>query len=227
MRRSYLLTLLVTLAASIAAAQDDSVAPALDGVGRISLQGGWRFVSNSTFYESYYSRPENAALERAPASNGGPLVAGSFAYGVTDLVEVGIDLFATAERLQLTGQPRLTTAAYGALLGLRFQGWLDIGPEGLVPFLGILTGPLLASAAFEGQPVRETLSQAWVGAMGATLRLTPTWGICAEYRLVFARGAVGRPEQRFGSFNAGGNWFALGVTYTFPREPSNPLDGPF
>lgn len=222
MRPSPLLPLLAALAASTAFAQGG--APSLEGEGRVSIQGGWRYVSNSTFYNGYYSR--NPGLERAPQSQGGPLVVGSFAYAITDLMEVGIDLFATAERMQLTNQPRLTILNYGALLGLRFQGWLDLGPEGTAPFLGLLTGPMLASATFQGQPVRETLSQAWAGTAGATLRLTPRWGLTLEYRLVFARGAVGKPEERFGSFNAGGSWLSVGVNYTFPPEPG-PSRSPF
>jgi hypothetical protein len=216
MRSRPLLTLIAALAAFSASAQED--APSLEGVGRIALMGGWRYSANSTFYDRFYSLPGNTALQRASGSPGGPLVTGTFAYGVTDLVEVGIDLFAAGERLQLTGQPRLTTASYGAMLGLRFRGWVDIGPDGMVPFLGILSGPLLAAAAFEGEPLRETLSQAWGGTAGATLRLSPTWGINVEYRLIFARGAVGRTDQSFGSFNAGGNWFSVGLNYTFPKD---------
>ncbi|WP_224369956.1 hypothetical protein [Hyalangium versicolor] len=217
MRPSPLLILIVTLVAATASAQDD--APSLDGVGRISIQGGWKLVSNSTFYDHYYSLPGNAGLERAGKSPGGPLAVGTFAYGISDLVELGIDLFAQGERLQLTNKPRLTTVGYGALVGLRFRGWLNIGPEGTVPYLGILTGPLLATSLFEGGTARETLSQAWAGTAGATLRLNATWGISLEYRLVFARGAVGQASENLGSFNAGGNWFSVGVNYTFPKDP--------
>jgi hypothetical protein len=224
MRPSPLLTLLVTLAALTASAQDSG--PSLEGGSRISVQGGWRYVSNGTFYDTYYALPENAGLEQALRSHGGPLVVGSFAYSITDLVEVGIDLFGLVERPQLTGQLPLTTWAYGALLGLRFQGWLDLGPEGTVPFLGILTGPMLATATFQGKPPRETLSQAWAGAAGATMRLTPQWGLTVEFRQVFARGAVGLKDEKFGSFNAGGSWLTVGVNYSFPPDPG-PSRTPF
>lgn len=225
MRPSLLLTLLVISVASSASAQEG--AASLEGVGRISIQGGWRLVSNSTFYDNFYSRPGNEGLERAPGSRGGPLAVGTFAYGISELMEIGIDLFGYIERLQLTGQPRLTTASYGALLGLRFRTWLDLGPEGTVPFVGILSGPVLASAIFEGGQVRETFSQGTAATVGATLRLTPSWGLSAEYRLVFARGGVGRPDERLGSFNAGGSWFSLGVNYTFARELAPSSRSPF
>jgi hypothetical protein len=113
------------------------------------------------------------------------------------------------------------------MIGLRFRSWLDIGPDGMVPFLGLLTGPMVAAAAFEGQPVRETFSQAWAGSVGATFRLTPTWGLSAEFRQVFARGAVGRTDQKFGSVNAGGSWFTVGVNYTFPKDSSPSSRVPF
>ncbi len=225
MRPSPLLTLVATLAALTASAQDG--APSLEGVGRISIQGGWRYAANTTFYDHFYSLPESQGLVRASPSRGGPLAVGSFAYGISDLVEIGIDLFAHGQRLQLTGQPQLTTVGYGAMVGLRFRSWLDIGPDGMVPFLGLLTGPMLAAAAFEGQPIRETFSQAWAGTVGATFRLNPTWGISAEFRQVFARGAVGRIDQNFGSFNAGGSWLTVGVNYTFPKDFGPASRAPF
>ncbi|MDC0707789.1 hypothetical protein POL68_04845 [Stigmatella sp. ncwal1] len=214
------LALAALLAAPGAFAEED-VTPPTEDVGRVTVQGGWRLVANNTFYDRYESRPENAGLTPSRRSRGGPIGMASFAYGITGLVEVGIDLFGTLERLKLTGQPRLTTAAYGALVGLRFQSALDVGPEGLVPFVGILAGPLLASAAFEGQSPKETVTQAWGATAGATLRLTPVWGLTAEYRWILARGAVESQGKKFGTFNAGGSWLGVGVTYTFPPEPSH------
>ncbi|MFL5344664.1 MAG: hypothetical protein ACJ8AT_07715 [Hyalangium sp.] len=225
MRPSHLLTLVATLVAFTASAQDDG--PSLEGVGRISIQGGWRYAANTTFYDHFYSVPGNEGLTRTSPSRGGPLVAGTFAYGISDLVELGIDLFAHGQRIQLTGQPQLTTVGYGALIGLRFRSWLDIGPEGMVPFLGLLTGPILATAAFEGQPLHETYSQAWGGTVGATFRLNPTWGISAEFRQIFARGAVVLNNQNVGSFNAGGSWLTVGVNYTFPKDFGPSTKAPF
>lgn len=224
MRPSPLLTLLATLAALTASAQGG---PSLAGGSRISVQGGWRYVRNATFYDTYYSLPGKQNPERAPQSHGGPLGIATFAYSVTDLFEVGIDLFGLLERPQLTDAPRLTTAAYGALLGLRLQSAWDLGPEGTVPFVGVLTGPLLATAVFEGGAPRETLSQAWAVTAGATLHLTPQWGVNLEFRQVFARGAVGQPREGFGSFNAGGSWLTVGVNYSFPADTGPAGRAPF
>ena len=226
MRR--LVSLALLLAAGSASAQEEGGLAPLNGVGRISVQGGWRLSSNTTFYDSFYALPGFQGAQRAPESPGGPFLTGSFAYAVTDLIELGVDVFATGEQLRLTGAPTLTNITYGALLGVRFQGLLDVlTPEGVVPFVGIETGPTLALSRAENVGTKEVLTQAWVGSVGATFRLSPRWGITAEYRLAFARGqsAFSRRKEyeQLASYNAGGNWFALGVTYMLPANPSRPI----
>jgi hypothetical protein len=111
------------------------------------------------------------------------------------------------------------------MVGLRFQTLLDVGPQGLVPFAGIMTGPTLAYSRFGSEaPPQEITTQAWAGTVGGTLRLSSHWGLTAEYRIVFVRGPVGGlAGQTFGSFNGGGNWFSVGVTYLWPPEPKNTL----
>jgi hypothetical protein len=226
MRR--LTLLVVLLAAGSASAQYEEELLPLNGVGRISVQAGWRLTSNGTFYDSFYRLPAYQGVQRAPESPGGPFAAGSFAYSVTEFLELGIDLFATAEQLRLTGAPTLTNVTYGALVGLRLQTLLDIlTPEGVVPFVGFQTGPTLAFSTAEGVGSRELFTQAWAGTVGATLRFSAQWGMTAEYRLAFARGQSvfnNRPEFKgLSSYNAGGNWFALGVTYFFASDPIRPF----
>ncbi|RKG81127.1 hypothetical protein D7W79_06225 [Corallococcus exercitus] len=234
------LPLLLALAAAPALAQDEDSggerAPTnLDGVGRITVEAGYRLTSNGTLYDAWYgTKGPGNGLERAPESTGAPFGAATFAYAMSDLVEVGIDLFGTAQTLRLT-EPggdgsvsrKVSTVSYGVLIGLRFQGVLDVGPQGLVPFAGLLTGPTVISSKREGSALQEKVSQAWVGSLGATLRLSAKWGLTAEYRFTFLRGPVESPDAaKFAgpfSFSHGGNWFALGVTYTFPPDPSRPL----
>jgi len=225
-----LVSLALLLVAGSASAQEEEALAPLIGVGRISVQGGWRLSSNDTFYDSFYALPDFQGAERAPPSPGGPFVAGSFAYSVTDLIELGIDLFATGEQLKLTGAPTLNNVTYGALVGVRFQGLLDVlTPEGVVPFVGIQTGPTLALSQAEGVGVREIFTQTFAGSVGATFRLSHRWGITAEYRLAFVRGQSAfntRKEfAQLASYNAGGNWFALGVTYLLPSDPMRPIGG--
>ena len=225
MSHGSLLILLVTLAASSASAQydEDAPPPELKGTGRFSLQTGWRYTPNTRFYDNYYSQAENRDLSRARGSIGGPLLTATFAYSFTNLIELGIDLFTTYERMRLAGQPGLNTVTYGALLGLRFQKRLELGPEGLIPSVGILTGPLFAGAYFDGGRAIETSNQAVGLSLGATLRLSPKWGLALEYRLLLARGEV----EDIGKYNAGGHWFALGMTYQFAQESDRPLSGRF
>lgn len=207
------LALLVVLAAAPAAR-----AQALAGEGRVSVQAGWRLTPNALFYDRYYGAPQNADKARLPASPGGPVVAASFAYSVLDVLELGVDLFATGERLRLAGEPAMTTATYGGLVGLRLQTLLPLGDDGgLVPFLGVLAGPTLAFSSVEGRGgPQETVTQGWVGSAGATLRLDARWALTAEYRLmVGARG-----PSPYGSFNAGGSWLTVGLTWRVPAEPS-------
>ncbi|QRO01693.1 hypothetical protein JRI60_23055 [Archangium violaceum] len=228
MRRFALLTAL--LATASASAQEEPMQ--LDGVGRISVQAGWRLTSNDTFYDSFYALPDYRGLENpARSSPGGPFLAGSFAYAASEFIELGIDLFATGEQLRLTGAPTLTNVTYGALVGVRFQTLLDfLTPEGVVPFIGIQSGPTLAYSLAEGVGRREVLTQAWVGSVGATFRFSSHWGLTAEYRLAFARGQSAFNTQAafkdLASYNAGGNWFALGVTYLFSPEPDRPFSSP-
>ncbi|GHG76733.1 hypothetical protein [Comamonas sp. JC664] len=214
---------------------DDAVSTSLDGVGRITIQGGWRITPNKTLYDGWYSRQANQGLPRAREVSGAPTVTASFAYAISDLLEVGIDLFGSQSRLFLNepgtdgGPPqarRVDTLGYGALVGLRLQTVVpQLGPQGLVLFGGLLTGPTLISSERQGEALQELTTQAWMANAGATLRLTPRWGITADYRLAFLRGPVGPATARVGSFSMGGSWLSLGITYSFPAEPSRPLPG--
>jgi hypothetical protein len=228
------LALLITAPAFAQAPEEEEepVSTDLNGVGRISIQGGWRLTSNETLYRAWYGRNDAyKALSRAREVAGGPMAVGSFAYAFTDMVEVGIDLFITGGKLYLNspeGERTLETLSYGAAVGLRFQTVLpEVGPYGLVPFAGILTGPALTASRLNGEDMQESTSQAWMGSLGATLRLSPRWGVTAEYRLAFLRGPVGAlvDNRRVATYSTGGNWFTVGVTYSFPPEPTRPLPG--
>jgi len=207
----------LALVASPALAQSTS----LDGVSRITVEAGWRRTTNRTFLDGYYARPEHQGRQRAASSPGGPLLALTFAYAVNEYVELGVDLFGAGERLSLSGSPRLTTVTYGALVGLRLQTLLEgVGPHGLIPWLGLLSGPTLVLSTFEGEPGTEGVKQAWGASAGASLRLSPRWAATLELRQVLVRG----PVTGLGSVNGGGSWLGLGATYSFDAEPSRPVN---
>jgi hypothetical protein len=123
---------------------------------------------------------------------------GTFAYSVTNLIEVGIDLFATYERMHLTRRPALNAFTYGALLGMRFQHQFEIGPRGLMPSVGVL-GPRAHGGGHPGPH--------------------PQVGLRFEYRLLVAKGET----EDLGTYEAAGNWFSVGLNYQFPSEPGRPM----
>lgn len=218
-----MLLLLVTLTTSVAFAQydEDEGPPKLEGTNRISVVGGWRYAPNTTFYNNYYSAEAHQGLSRSRGSFGGPALTATFGYSATNLIEVVGDAFASYERMKLTGQPGLNAVTYGVMLGLRFQKRFEVGPAGLIPSVGALVGPHIAAAYFDGGRAVENGGTGFALTAGATLRLTPTWGLCFEFREIFARGEV----EDFGYYNAGGSWLAAGVTYTFPWEPERKING--
>jgi hypothetical protein len=231
MRGFVLLYLL--LAAARASAQEEEGAAPINGVGRITVQGGWRLSGNDAFYDSFYALPGYTCSEGcARESPGGPFLAGTFGYSVSEFIEVGIDLFATQQQLRLTNAPTLNNITYGALVGLRFQTLFDVlTPQGVLPFIGLQTGPALAYSVAEGVGRKELILQPWVGSVGATLRFSTHWALTAEYRLAFARGqspyndrpppagADANAYKNLAFYNAGGNWFSLGVTYLLAPDP--------
>ncbi len=218
MPRLSLAPLVLLLAAAPLPASAQS---SLDGVGRISIQAGWRRTTNETFLNRYSAQPEQQGVPRAAGSPGGPLVAFTFGYSVTEYLELGVDLFATAERLNLTGSPQLTTLTYGALVGLRLQTLFEgVGPQGLLPWVGLLSGPTLVLSTFEGGTGTEGVAQAWGASVGASLRLSPRWAATVELRQVLVRG----PVEGLGSVNGGGTWLGLGASYSLDAEPSRPVN---
>lgn len=229
MCRNPLLLLLVLLSASTASAEGDEddgyddgeeeASPMLEGSSRISFQTGWRYAPNTRFYDAYYSRESDLHLARAEGAIGGPLLTATFAYSPLEWLELGIDVSATYERMHLTGKPGLNAITMGALVGLRFQKRLELGPAVLVPWGGVLMGPLFAASYFDGGRSVETAPQALGGTVGATLRFSEEWGLAFEYRLILAKGEA----ESVGVYDAGGNWFSVGMTYQFPPKPDRPM----
>ena len=221
MRGMLCLLMMLTTSEALAQYEDADEPPRLEGTNRISVVGGWRYAPNFTFYDNYYSTAQNLKLQRSRGSIGGPALTFTFGYSVTDLIEAVGDVFATYERMALTGKPGLNAVTYGAMLGMRFQKRYEVGPAGFIPSVGFLIGPHIAAAFFDGGRSVENGGTGLALTAGATLRLTPTWGLCFELREVFARGEV----EDVGYYNAGGTWLAVGFTYTFPWEPERRING--
>ncbi len=93
-----------------------------------------------------------------------------------------------------------------------------------------IAGPTLAYSQGQGVGRKEVFTQTWAGTVGATFRFSAHWGLTAEYRLAFVRGQsafnTNPAFKDLASYNAGGNWFALGLTYMLAPDPSRPFTPP-
>ena len=191
----------------------------LEGSSRFTLMTGWRYAPNDRFLDLYYSRPKYQGLERARGAIGGPLLVGSFAFSPINLIEVGIDLFSTYERMAFPGQPALHITSFGASAHVRFQHKFMLGRHGLIPSAGLLLGPMFVVSTPEGGKGTENGPQSFGVSAGATLCLSEVWGLRVEYRLVTGQGQA----ADIGPFDAGGSWFSVGLNYQFPLKPARPL----
>jgi hypothetical protein len=198
------LTLALVLCGSAAAAQS------MEGTGRVTVLGGWRYSPNDHFLRS-----ARAAGFEPTASPGGPQLTGTFAYAATSALEVAVDLFAGTERLRLQGAEAVSSTTYGALVG--FRAFSPLGTRGtVIPNGGLALGPGLAYTA--GGPEggsSERLITVYAGMVGLSWRLSDTFALSADVRLLLGRGFV----PGISGLNAGGLWGGLGATWIFPGEP--------
>lgn len=217
--------LLVLLTASAASAQydeeydEEELPQMLESSSRFSLQTGWRYTPNTQFLDEFYSQPKYQSLKRTGRAIGGPLLTATFAYSPLEWLELGVDLFTTYERMQLTNRTGLNAMTFGALVGLRFQKRLEIGSKVLVPSVGVLLGPMFAVSSFDGRSAVENGGNPVGGTVGATLRLSEKWGLAFEYRLLFGKGEA----EDVGPYDALGNCFSVGMTYQLPDVPDRPM----
>ena len=188
------------------------LAQGIEGEGRITLTGGWRYTSQGYFENS----ARNAGTPVTEASHGGPTGVASFGYGANDALEISIDLFGGTDQLGLQGEPTLHMSEYGALFGARWFLLLSGGK--LRPWIGLLTGPTIVDVTGANlSQVSETIGNTYALSLGATWRLGPNWGASFDYHLMIVRGMV----PGIGGISAGGNWFGLGFTYYFAPEPEH------
>jgi len=183
----------------------------IDGVGRITISGGWKQTPNDYFFN-------NAASQGSPVEwrgAGGPEGTASFGYGATWWLEVSIDLFVGADRFKIAGYDPLNTITYGALLGVRLTK-MDLLFKGFAPFVGVGLGPTLGYV-FTGStpPAQETLLTGIAGTAGLTYRIAERVALTLEYRFLYARA-----KWVLGGINVGANFVSAGVVIYFPRSPS-------
>ncbi len=176
----------------------------------MALLPGWRLTPNDHFYRS----AAEAGFPVEGSSPGGPSFIGTFAYSALANLEVAIDLFGSAEQLHLQGRSAFTSISYGALLGARLQ-WSGFIAEELTSYVGLFTGPVLIYVTGGDLPQpEEHLATGYAGAVGLTYRLSESFGLTLEYRLLLARGQV----TDLGSLNGGGQMLSVGMSFFVPGE---------
>lgn len=193
----------------------------IDGWGRVSVGGGFRWVPNWWFEE------HAAALGTpvVPAMHGGPHLTASFGYGVGANLELAIDLLGSFNSFTLAlpdgNLDEYTAAAYGAQLGGRLVG-SNVFIKGLMPYLTVQAGPLLSNISSKTTHVPEKVLLAVSAGGGITYRFMDRYGVTLEARYMYARDAV----PPISGINVGGVWFGAMFTIFFPPAPKRDLDVP-
>jgi len=196
--RFILITALIT--ASPAAAES------LEGMGRISVVGGYKWTPN-WYFESRAAAQGSPLISRTPGIQG----SASFGYGVSSWAEVAVDLFGAWETFALEGYQPFSSTIYGALLGVRIAK-LDFLVRGLVPYLQAQVGPSVAQIASTSVASSERVLMGISVSGGLTWRFAERFGITLEARYLQARLSV--PE--ISGANVGGLFASIGVTMFFP-----------
>lgn len=145
----------------------------------------------------------------------------SFGYGAFEWLELAIDLFGGFESFQLSGEEPFSSVSYGGLIGLRVTRY-DFPFQGLVPYVGVQTGPMLTIVTSASEPGGERILQGWSVNGGATFRITERVGVFVDVRYLYGRVYVAEVAGR----NVGGVFVSAGVSLFFPPSPKRDLDVP-
>ncbi|MDP3503025.1 MAG: hypothetical protein Q8S33_22015 [Myxococcales bacterium] len=193
-----------------------------DGVGRVSFGGGLRWTPNGFFNvkATEAGRPTTSSEEFVTAPLGFQGMA-SFGYGAFEWLELAVDVFGGFESFQLEGWLPFSSVSYGGLIGVRLTRY-DFPFAGLVPYLGIQTGPMLVTVTSPSLPGAERIMQAWSVNGGAAWKFTERLGLYVDIRYLYGRAYVSEIAGR----NVGGVWFSAGLTIFFPPTPRRDLDVP-
>lgn len=208
---------LVGLAALLVASSVTAADRTLEGMGRVALQGGYRYTPNADFI-----RRANAAGHpvEGGALNGGPQFSASFGYAAFDWFEATIDLIVGFESFRLKDFEEFTSTTYGGLLGIRLAK-MDFPFHGLVPYVGAQIGPVLSYLTSRSTTGSERFNTGYSINAGLTFRFADRWGAGFDVRYLFAWGDL--PEVA--TLNAGGLWGSLSLTYFIPSGPKDPMGG--
>lgn len=192
-------------------------ASGVDGLGRISLGGGWRWVPNWHFA----SRAEAAGRPLEAVSAGGPQGTASFSLGVNSWIEIAVDLFLGYEAFRLTPGEQFSSVSYGGMIGARFVA-ADALFKGFMPYLSLSAGPMLSSVGSPQTLPNEQLLGALAAGGGATWRFAERYGVSLDARWIYGRVFV----PGIAGINVGGAWFTASFCIFIPASPKRDLDVP-
>lgn len=195
-------------------------ADGIDGWGRISIGGGFRWIPNWWFHD----RARAAGTPVVGGIDGGPQVTTSFGYGVTKYFELSIELLGGQQSFSVQRGDLVDphSAFMGAaLIGARLVG-SDVFFTGLMPYLSVQAGPLFSSLNSDTVSNREKLTVAYSVSGGFNVRFTRTIGAGLEVRYIQARAYV--PD--ISGFNVGGVLVSAQFTIFFPPSLKQELDVP-
>ncbi len=177
---------------------------AVDGWGRITVSGGYRWVPN-WYFEGKASTAGTPYTSKAMGGVAGIL---GFGYGLGDHIEIGIDLFGAWHPFSLGALGAFDGIAYGGMLGVRLTGSNAIF-TGLMPYFGAQGGIVLADVQGGTVDVREKLMGGAAVMAGLHYKVSDHWGVTLDVRWVWARLTF----PTIGGMNSGGVWVTLGVSY--------------
>lgn len=198
-----------------------AMADGVEGGGRVSFGGGFRWVPNWWFIDHAAA----AGTPVIPGLSGGPQATASFGYGVSANLEISIDLLGSFETFALAlpdgVRDEYTSAVYGAQVGGRLVG-SNVPFKGLMPYLTVQAGPLLSNISSKANPQTERVLLAFSAGGGLTWRFAERYGLTLEARYMNARSAV----SPISGINVGGVWFGVMFNIFFPPGPKRDLDVP-
>ncbi|MBL8912375.1 MAG: hypothetical protein JNM17_16910 [Archangium sp.] len=196
-------------------------ADGIDGMGHVSIGGGFRWLPNWWFKD----KAAAAGTPMNPGVDGGPQAIASFGLGVTSVLAISVNLifgyhgFSLARPDGLNDEYSSVTA--GALIGGRLQT-TDVLFKGFMPYLELQAGPVLSVLGGPREMIPEKAILGLSAAGGATYRFHRSYGLTLEVRYLQARNAV--PE--ISGINVGGVWFSAMFTIFFPPAPKSDLAVP-
>ncbi|MFO0596011.1 MAG: hypothetical protein U0228_11920 [Myxococcaceae bacterium] len=200
----------LVLAAGVVASSP-ARADGIDGLGHVSVGGGFRWVPNWWFQ----GKAADAGTPMIPTIDGGPQANASFGLGVTSYLAASINLLGGYQAFQLSlpdGQiDNYSSTTFGALLGGRLAG-ADVFFKGFMPYLELQAGPIISVIGAPHTMIPERVVLGLSAAGGISYRFLPKYGVTLEVRYLAARNSV--PD--ISGINVGGVWFSAMFTMYFP-----------